>query len=665
MSSNGTTPISRNRPWWRYTVLTLLVLALGALAVVLFYKTPFMVTDERQQGVATANQLWTCGMHPQVIQDHPGKCPICHMELTPLKTSAPPAAAARGERKIKYWWDPMIGPSSISDKPGKSAMGMDLVPVYEDEASSATQANAIVIDPVVVQNMGIRTAEVERGPLVTSIRAVGFLRPAEPNLHDVNLRLSGWIEKLYADTEGMALAKGEPLFDLYSPQLQTAVEELIAARRSLTTTRQAAGADELAAQTTSAVYDAARRKLLLLGLGAEQVESLAAMKTAPLTVTFTSPITGTLTEKSVVAGAAVREGERVLRIADLSALWLDAEVFAQDLPFIQMGQRVLASVEGLPGQSFEGEVVFIDPSVDAMTRTATVRIELPNPEEALRPGMYAMAHVEAQLAEEATLVPREAIIDTGRRQVVFLSMGGGRFAAREVTLGASSRDGVVQVLEGLEHGDAVVTSGQFLLDAESRMREAIQKHLSERLLAGASRGQNQGPAGAPASDAMRPGPSVPASTQPGGAGEARLEWSADVDVVFTEYLRLQQALGAAQPPAEPLDVATLLSAAQKLASITTGDLKRIPQNVAGAASAIQDKPLEEQRELFKTLSEAVIAMAQTCPPSSGVGDLYVMYCPMLKASWLQAGKQIANPYYATEMKQCGEVTRTLETAPAR
>ena len=659
MSNNPSRSGGRWRRWLGYAAAAVLLLVAGGVAGVLLVNR-IEARDVVRPNVAeaAAPQLWTCGMHPQVIQDRPGKCPICHMEMTPLKTGATASAAPGGERKIKYWWDPMIGPSSISDRPGKSAMGMDLVPVYEDEAAVADGASAVVIDPVVVQNMGVRTVEVGHGPLMTTVRAVGFLRPAEPNLYDVNLRLSGWVQTLHADTEGMALDKGEPLFDLYSPQLQTAVEELIAARRSAAATREGSEADDLAAQTTSVVYDAARRKLLLLGLDEPQVDALAGLESAPPIVTFTSPIAGTLLEKSIVAGAAVREGERVLRIADLSTLWLDVKVFAQDLPFIRMEQRVVASVEGLPGRSFEGEVVFIDPSVDAMSRTATVRIELPNPDQALRPGMYATVQVEARLGEETLLVPREAVIDTGTRQVAFVSLGGGRFAPRELKLGASNRDGVVQVLEGLNHGDAVVTSGQFLLDSESRMREAIQKHLDERLLITSASGGAEARAATP-SDGQHDHGSVPATTQAAGP---RLARSADVDVVFAEYLKLQAVRGAPQPPVGPLNVQPLLGAARGLAEATSGDLKHIPQEVAAAAEALEGKPLEDQRELFKQLSDAVITLADHCPPSKQVAaELYVAYCPMAPGHWLQTAPEIANPYYATEMKRCGEIKRTLPT----
>lgn len=174
-------------------------------------------------------QLYTCGMHPQVIRDEPGVCPICGMELTPLHKDANPAAKASGEREILYWWDPMMSPPYIADRPGKSPMGMDLVPVYADEASAGAE---IVIDPTIVQNMGVRVATAEEGRLARTIRAAGYLAEAEPNRHDVNLRVSGWIERLYADVEGMHVHAGDPLFDLYSPDLQVAIEELIAARRA-------------------------------------------------------------------------------------------------------------------------------------------------------------------------------------------------------------------------------------------------------------------------------------------------------------------------------------------------------------------------------------------------------------------------------------------------
>jgi Cu(I)/Ag(I) efflux system membrane fusion protein len=423
----------------------------------------------------SATQLWTCGMHPQVIQEEPGFCPICGMELTPLR--ADPGIAPAGERRILYWWDPMMDPPYISERPGKSPMGMELVPVYEDEVSAGA---AVTIDPVVVQNMGVRVATVREGPLRATIRAVGFVEEAQPNQHDVNLRVSGWIERLYADTEGMHIQRGASLFELYSPELQVGVEELIAARRARAALRD--GTDPGARSAAEALQDAARRKLLLWGLTEEQVERLKRLEHAPRTVPFFSPITGHLVEKEVVEGAAVTAGMRVLRIVDHRTLWLDAQVFERHLPFIKLGQEVTATVPALPGREFGGAIIFIHPHIDEMTRTALVRIELPNDELLLRPAMYATAEIRAELLVRALLVPREAVIDTGTRQIAFVPLEYGRFEPRRVKLGAAGDGGLVQVLEGLAPGERVVTSGQFLLDAESRLQEAIQKHLRERLM---------------------------------------------------------------------------------------------------------------------------------------------------------------------------------------
>ncbi len=189
-----------------------------------------------------------------------------------------------------------------------------------------------------------------------------------------------------------------------------------------------------------------------------------------------------MTEKSIVEGSAVKAGDLAMRIVDHTTLWLDAQVYAQDLALVALGQPVVADVEGFAGQRFEGTVIFVHPHVDPATRTATVRMALPNPHLVLRPGMYATAHIEARGREDAILVPREAVIDTGTRTVAFVAAGDGRFEPREVTTGTSGADGTIEILSGVAPGERVVTSGQFLLDAESRMREAVQKHLHDRLL---------------------------------------------------------------------------------------------------------------------------------------------------------------------------------------
>jgi RND family efflux transporter MFP subunit len=664
-----------SRRWERGPVrrhISLLLVLIGGLALGVFLHDPILHwlgrhehSADRRAGTqaSTKRQLWTCGMHPQVIQDKPGLCPICHMKLTPLEVggdaTGPAAARGGGKRKVKYWWDPMIGPESISDKPGKSSMGMDLVPVYEGE-DSPSGGTAVTIDPVVVQNMGVRVVEVESGPVLRTVRAVGYLDEAQPNIRDVNLRVSGWVEKLYADTVGLHLRKGDKLFELYSPEVQVAVGELIAARKAASAL--AANADELSRRTAETLQDSSRRKLELWGLDEQEVERLATAEKAPRTVTFNSPITGHVTEKPIVQGSAVKAGDRAMRIVDHSTLWLDSQVYEQDLPFIKLGQEVTAAVEGAPGKEFEGKVIFIHPHVDPTTRTATVRITIPNPALRLRPGMYATAQIRAELAESALLVPREAVIDTGTRQVVFVVAGSGRFEPRNVKTGVPSTGGMIEILDGLKNGEQVVTSGQFLLDAESRMREAIQKHLNDRLLA--NQGEtDEAPAGRPEAGEMRSDPSAQGDSAGQAASTAaeKLSWSPDVDAVFAQYLEMAKVLGAEEPPEAPLDVNELVAAAQALVDVTPPDQQAHARSVLTAASAFKGKPIDEQRKLFAALSEAVVAMAEVCPPSKALAEkLYVMFCPMKNARWLQTTEEVANPYYAVEMKRCGEVQRTID-----
>jgi membrane fusion protein, copper/silver efflux system len=382
-----------------------------------------------------ANRLWTCGMHPQVIQDHPGECPICHMDLTPLESEA---------------------------------------------TEETTAGSAVAIDPVVVQNMGVRTARAVRGPLRREVRVAGFVVEAEPLVREVNLRFSGWIRRLYAHTEGLHVAKGDPLFDVYSPELQVAVEELIALRK-----RRPVSGEE----TIDALWNATRRKLSLLGIDDAEVARLARLDRAPETITLRSPISGEVTEKPIVEGAAFASGEKLLRIVDHSTLWIDARVYEQDLALVAIGQKAEARVAARADRTYSGEVVFIHPHLDETSRTARVRMAVTNPALELRPGMFATVLLRGELASSAVLVPREAVIDTGDRQVAFVvGEAPGHFEPRRVKTGWTAEGGNVQILEGLEAGEEVVVSGQFLLDAESRLQEALRKFIAQRPSGAAAHG---------------------------------------------------------------------------------------------------------------------------------------------------------------------------------
>jgi Cu(I)/Ag(I) efflux system membrane fusion protein/cobalt-zinc-cadmium efflux system membrane fusion protein len=467
--------IARNHMKTILTAATAVVLTLAAVFAVKALSTVRQPDSEMATTAGSTTrpkQLWTCGMHPQVIQDHPGFCPICHMKLVPLKSDSDDdaATAPNAKRKILYYWDPMLGPSSIAHAPGKSAMGMDLVPVYEDEQSGGP---TVRIDPTIVQNMGVRTAEVSRGPLKKTIRAVGMLEVPEDADHEINLKVNGWITKLYANKEGMHVHKGDPLFDLYSPDLKVAEEELIGAVKSLKAL-DANASDALRAQAEDMV-DSAKQKLRLWDVADEDITALSNANKAPDTVPFRDPANGHVMDKMVVEGSAVQAGMKIMRIEDHTKLWLDARVYEDDMSQIALGQRMEIEVDAQPGKTYTGPIIFIYPHVDVTTRTVLVRVTLDNPNHELSPGMFATANITTKPVSDAVLVPREAIIDTGTRQIAFVVMGQGHFEPRKVRMGMLGDDDRVQILEGLAPGETVVTSGQFLLDVESRTTEAIDK----------------------------------------------------------------------------------------------------------------------------------------------------------------------------------------------
>ncbi len=565
----------------------------AAVIVVLLVSGAFFLgtrmKSEPAPGQNHEKQLWTCGMHPQVIQDKPGICPICEMKLTPLRQDN---AKPKAEKKIKYWWDPMMNPPYISDAPGKSPMGMDLVPVYEDEVASGP---TVTIDPAVVQNMGIRTARVTEGPLRTIVRAVGYFREAEPNQHDISLKVGGWIEKLYADTEGKLVAQGEPLFEVYSPDLFVAQEELIAATRAL----KKQTSEELRRDAQQLVENA-RRKLELWNVAVQDIDAIAQAERAQRALTFRSPISGHVVEKMIVQGSSVQSGEKLLRIVDHSVLWLDIQLFEYQLPLVAIGQKAVASVRGVPGKTFSGQVTFIHPHVDPTTRAASARLAFENPGFELKPGMYATAEFQIESAERTLLVPREAVIDTGVRQVAFVVREAGHFEPRDVQMGIETSDGTVQILKGLAAGEVVVTSGQFLLDVESRMREAIQKMLK---------------------------PQAPEK-----------KTSAEFDGIIKAYLEFGKML-AMDHPADP---SALIEAARN-----DVEVKALAKDLQGAG-------LDDQRKQFKRLSDALIRRIDQSSLK-----LFVMYCSMYPGSWIQSEEEISNPYYGSSMLRCGEVSRKL------
>jgi membrane fusion protein, copper/silver efflux system len=596
-------------------------------------------------------RLWTCGMHPQVVREEPGLCPICHMELTPMaaETTGNEPRASEGmagkERKVAYWWDPMLNPPYISDRPGKSPMGLDLIPVYEDEVSAGS---GVTIDPVVVQNMGLRTEVVTQSNPVTTVRAVGYVRAAEPRTYDVTVKFSGWIERLHADTEGMKIEEGAPLFDLYSPDLLVAQAELQSARRAAD--RLPPTADAGLRRESERMVELSRRKLALWDLSDDEVGEIEKATAPRRTVTVRSRVVGTLVEKAVVQGARVEPGARVLQVADLSTVWIDAKVPDAEIAGVAAGQEVRAAVRAYPDRSFSGRVEFVHPQVEAATRTVAVRLSVANTDGSLKPGMYATAELVREGGSAVTVVPREAVIDTGTRQIAFVERAKGRFDPREVAMGREAGDGRVEVLRGLAPGETVVVSGQFLLEAESRTREAIRKML----------------------DAKRSVPTPAAPTAPQEpptemieAGHVAREASSltrAFDAVTVAYLDLVSALAADDEKGASGHVKALVAASTDLekASKETPDAAAATSLQKGA-SALSGKDVAGQRKALPELGRAFLVFADRVPPSSAVGKaLYVFHCSMFPGDWVQRTDRVANPFYGKEMPTCGSLLRKFE-----
>ncbi|MCP5516913.1 MAG: efflux RND transporter periplasmic adaptor subunit [Verrucomicrobiales bacterium] len=381
-----------------------------------------------QQSPAPAAEktLYTCGMDPMVIQDHPGNCPMCGMRLTPLRRAADAA-------------------------PG-------------DPATAAPRA--IHIDPVTVQNMAIRTATVGSGPLRRRVRTVGTVEYDETALADVTTKFDGWVEKLYVNATGARVHRGDPLFEVYSPGLYSAQTEFLLALET-------AGADP----GVVSLRESARTKLEYWDVSAAQIAELESTRRPRKTLSVPAPIDGFVVEKSVVEGQMASAGTRLYRLADLGLVWVHAEIYEQDLPFVRLGQEAVVSLSYLPDRKFRGRVTYVYPDLDPGTRTARIRMEFHNPGYFLKPGMFAEVELTAELAAAAVLVPEMAVLRSGRGNLVFVAREGGHFEPRAVSLGVRGEEDMLQVLSGLAAGEAVVVSGQFMLDSESQRREAIEKML--------------------------------------------------------------------------------------------------------------------------------------------------------------------------------------------
>jgi Cu(I)/Ag(I) efflux system membrane fusion protein len=409
------------------SVLVVVSLAVLVAVVALAWLTPRGTAQHH--GSATQ---FHCPMHPQVVQDRPGKCPICAMGLVP---------ASRVETEVPH--EGAHGPKGLA-------------------RVRLTEAKA--------RRIGARSVPVEPARFDRVVRAAGNVAIDETRLRQVHTKTAGWVERLWANAVGEPVRRGAPLLAIYSPELLAAQEEFLVALRA--NERLAASGSEEVAASGDSLLAAARSRLRLLDMTEDEIAALEKTGVASRTVVVPSPLSGTILSRGIAEGARVEPGTMLLEVADLSKVWVLASVYEYELPFVREGQEASMTLPYLPGREHRGKVAKVYPTLDSATRTATVRIEFTNPDGSLKPEMYAEVRLVADLGERLA-VPTGAVMETGTRSVVFVDEGDGVFTPREIAVGLRLPDRV-EVLSGLERGERVLAEGNFFVDSESRLRAGLE-----------------------------------------------------------------------------------------------------------------------------------------------------------------------------------------------
>ncbi|MDA3963377.1 MAG: efflux RND transporter periplasmic adaptor subunit [Planctomycetota bacterium] len=538
-------------------------------------------------------------MHPWIIQPEPGQCPVCGMDLTPV--------------------DPDL---------------------FEAE---------IAIDPVVVQNMGVRVARAETGALSRSVRTLGTVTVDEARVSDVVQRFGGWVEEVFVEAQWDRVVPGQKLMRVYAPAVLAAEQEYLAA--------QAHADDAMGAR----VLKAARQRLELLGLDAAELKRLDAEGVASDTLVVRSAVSGYVWEKNVNRGSQIMPQSVAYRIANLDQVWIEATIYQQQAPFVAVGSPVRIQFEDSRAER-TGTVAAVYPQVDAGTRELTARIVLENgaASELVVPGQFVTLAIAGAQRAPAVLIPREAVIGTGERRITFVSLGRGKFEPREVELGALGDDGRVEVLAGVEDGELVVTSGQFLLDSESRMREALAKVMR----------------GTAAGTVL---PEAPASASidglPASAADA---WRRLIE----SYLVVQDLLYRGEGPLAQASNDLLGRTRGLVAETTAADehfLHRYPLlgQLRDEVTALDASSPEALRPGFGAVGITLSSLLQRFGQPAGLSEPIAGWrCGMFsdapdKGVWIQAGAEARNPFYGASsgMHECAvdqwslPAAATAEVAP--
>lgn len=608
-----------HRPWFRNVAIAAALLLSFSIGLSLRGRAPETNHAEQASTEAEAT-VWTCSMHPQIRMPEPGQCPICGMNLIPLKTS-------HGEE---------AGPRSLT------------------------------LSPAAQKIAEVQTTPVARRSVETTLRMVGKLEPDETRVREISAWVSGRIDRLYIDYTGVHVREGEELFDLYSPELYSAQEELLQAIR--TSHQLSQSSLESTRRSAIRTIDAARKRLQLWGLTPRQIEEIENHATPSDHVTIVAPMSGVVLHKDAVEGTYVETGRHVYAIADLSVLWLKLDVYESDLAWVRLGQRVEFETDTYPGETFQGTVAFIDPMLNERSRSVKVRVNIANPDGRLKPGMFARAVVHAAIGGEGgkppLVIPASAPLVTGTRAVVYIEDPdqSGLYHGREIVLGPKAGQFFV-VHEGLKEGELVVSNGSFKIDS------ALQIIAKESMMN--PEGGRPSPGHHHGSSSSGPAAKVDKQTKEiEGVPEAfRLQ----IDAVLAAYFEIgsglsQDDLDAAKTAAASLSKALAAVDHDLLPHAAHEPWEQSRRDLESASRTITETAdIGKARRAFYDLSERMIETVRAFR-TSGRTPVLVYHCPMALdgagADWLQSTVGTENPYYGSQMFKCGSHTETLVAGSA-
>lgn len=594
---------------WKLTgiIAAVAVTAFVLGAMIFGGSAPTTHSDDSGRNRAPAAEVWTCSMHPQIKLPKPGKCPICFMDLIPLRT----------------------GPQS------------DLQPRQLKLSETAKQLAQI------------QTAPVVRGSATSNLRLLGKLAYDETRLAKITARVAGRIDELKVDFTGQSVRRGEAVASIYSPDLLSAQQELLQARA--TAEKLEHSESKVLRETAAANLKSAREKLRLWGFGDEQIEAVERSGRASDHLTITSPQAGIVVEKMVQEGQYVETGMPLYNVADLSRLWVQIEAYESDLAHLRVGDKLVFTTAGYPGEKFDATISFVSPVVDPMTRTALVRAAIDNTRALLKPEMYVTAELEASTtAADQLLIPATAPLLTGRRAVVYVEMPsteGVIYEGREVELGAKSGSYYV-VRSGLSEGEMVVTNGAFKLDSE------LQIQAQPSMMA------PEGQASPAAHDHGAAARSTPTKTV-----SISHEVQAALTPVYATYFEVQMALAndnleESKAAAKKLDQANQAVEMGLFRDDAHAAWMKLTTTVAKEAARLAAaESFETARDAFFFLSDAMIELHKQFGHAEA-RNYYLTFCPMARdgkgAYWLQTVDTVWNSFYGDQMLRCGEIKDTLE-----